>query len=286
MSRNEQNGSNTALTAESELWRRYTSEYLDSRADQIGDAPTLAQVEFIQQSLGLKVGAMILDLACGNGRHGNKLAAKGYHVIGGDYSEDLVRVADSSTPSSHAKAGYVRLDMRQLPFRETFDGVISMYSSFGMFENEADNVVTLQSIAGTLKPQGVFLLDQDSLAQRIRRALSGGTLHDPNTGTYTVTTQHEQNSGPPVSATTTLDLATMWENWVYEYDNEQGQHVISHGKVRRFSLPEMVHLLSEAGFQVDQVRGGYDGQPYTGNSGRMIIKAIKAAPHPTQQARV
>ena len=54
---------------------------------------------------------------------------------------------------------FERHDMRKLPYRCRFDGAISMWTSFGYFETEADNLKTLKRINRSLNPGGRFLIE-------------------------------------------------------------------------------------------------------------------------------
>ena len=81
----------------------------------------------------------ILDLACGKGRHSVFLNKLGYDVTGADLSKNSI---------SHAKQfenenlNFKVHDMC-LPFGEEFDAVFNLFTSFGYFENEADNLATV-----------------------------------------------------------------------------------------------------------------------------------------------
>lgn len=49
--------------------------------------------------------------------------------------------------------------MRHIPFSNEFDGAINLFSSFGYFLNEKDDLKVLQGILRSLKPGGVFVID-------------------------------------------------------------------------------------------------------------------------------
>ena len=40
--------------------------------------PTAGECDFLEHALGLKAGARVLDVPCGNGRHSLELALRGY----------------------------------------------------------------------------------------------------------------------------------------------------------------------------------------------------------------
>ncbi len=53
--------------------------------------PTERQVQFIENTL--KPQGLILDLACGTGRHMIPLSKEGYDVVGLDISRNLLKIA-------------------------------------------------------------------------------------------------------------------------------------------------------------------------------------------------
>jgi SAM-dependent methyltransferase len=98
----------------------------------------------------------ILDLACGKGRHAQFIASKGYDVIGIDLSENSI---DEALLKSTANLQFFEHDMR-FPFRiNYFDYVFNLFTSFGYFNNQRDEINTIKSIALDLKPKGMVVID-------------------------------------------------------------------------------------------------------------------------------
>lgn len=103
-----------------------------------------------------KMGALILDLACGKGRFARYLARKGFHVTGLDLSINSITQAREYEMENLA---FFTHDMR-LPYRiNYFDCTFNFFTSFGYFDQERDDVRTLKSVALGLKKGGVFVLD-------------------------------------------------------------------------------------------------------------------------------
>lgn len=105
--------------------------------------------------LNLPENGTILDLACGKGRHSKYLNQIGYNVTGADLSENSIAFAKQFENSSlHFKVH----DMCQ-PFGETFDAVFNLFTSFGYFENDEDNLKTLKAIKSNLNETGFGVID-------------------------------------------------------------------------------------------------------------------------------
>lgn len=102
----------------------------------------------------------ILDLACGKGRHAKYLNSLGLTVDGADLSPESIEYANRS---KNATLHFFVHDMRnQLP--KSYDIVLNLFTSFGYFENEKENVQVLQSVKNALTPNGIFIIDFLNLA--------------------------------------------------------------------------------------------------------------------------
>jgi SAM-dependent methyltransferase len=115
-------------------------------------------VDFVDHSLGVTEGAVVLDLACGMGQHSVELAARGYSVVGYDLSVYQLAVAGEAAQERGLKINFLQGDMREMAFQEMFDGIFCWNTSFGYFEEEK-NVDVAERIFHALRPGGMFLID-------------------------------------------------------------------------------------------------------------------------------
>lgn len=112
-------------------------------------------MENLTSFLKLPKNAEILDLACGKGRHAKYLNDLGYSVTGVDLSPQSINFAKQfENPNLH----FVEHDMC-LPYPKKFDAVFNLFTSFGYFENEIDNLRTIKAIKAELKPNGFAVID-------------------------------------------------------------------------------------------------------------------------------
>jgi SAM-dependent methyltransferase len=98
----------------------------------------------------------LLDLGCGTGRHARKLASHGHRVLGVDLSAESIRAA-----KQHEKRGlwFRRQDMRLPLGVHGFAAVFNLFTTFGYFDDPADDLAVVQNIARALKPGGWLVLD-------------------------------------------------------------------------------------------------------------------------------
>src|ERR1044071_5239717 len=124
-------------------------------------------------------GSLMLDVACGRGRHSVLLAEKGFDVTGIDLSEDSIREAlQYETDNLH----FFQHDMR-LPFWiNYFDYAFNFFTSFGYFKTRREHDDAMRTIVASLRPGGVFVIDylnvhyaEDHLVHQEIKNVSGTT---------------------------------------------------------------------------------------------------------------
>lgn len=98
----------------------------------------------------------IMDLACGKGRHSRYLNQKGYDVTGIDLSEKSIQHAKQF---ENERLRFDVHDMRMVYKPDEFDFVLNLFTSFGYFDNETENVVALSATARSIAHGGKLVID-------------------------------------------------------------------------------------------------------------------------------
>ncbi len=98
--------------------------------------------------------AKILDAGCGSGIPVSKfLVNKGFHVIGVDISESMLKLARKNVP----KAKFVKESMTDLKFSKSFfDGITAFYSIIHVPREK--HIKVFKTFYRILKPKGVILI--------------------------------------------------------------------------------------------------------------------------------
>ncbi|MEN8966151.1 MAG: class I SAM-dependent methyltransferase [Polaribacter sp.] len=109
----------------------------------------------ITSFLELPKSTHILDLPCGKGRHSVFLNSLGYKVTGGDLSENSIKAAKRF---ENDLLKFKLHDMRK-PFNNRYDAVFNLFTSFGYFKDDAEDILTLQNIKNGLTKNGLFVFD-------------------------------------------------------------------------------------------------------------------------------
>ncbi|WP_338378073.1 methyltransferase domain-containing protein [uncultured Flavobacterium sp.] len=105
--------------------------------------------------LNLPEEAKILDLACGKGRHSVYLNSLGFDVTGADLSENSIKEASKH---ENEKLHFKVHDMRDV-CDSKYDAIFNLFTSFGYFEDDADNLTTLKAIKYSLTEYGFACID-------------------------------------------------------------------------------------------------------------------------------
>ncbi len=115
--------------------------------------------ELIKQEIPRTEYPDILDLGCGRGRHSLTLAGLGYNVTGIDLSENAIQVArEKAEMKGIQKVNFMVRDMRN-PLPERFDAVVNLFTSFGYFNDDNENIRVFKSVSEMLRKDGIFFMD-------------------------------------------------------------------------------------------------------------------------------
>ncbi len=198
-----------------------------------------------------------LDLACGTGRHSRELSACGW-TVGLDLSMSMLSVAIEKRPGG----SYVRGDMRVLPFADSsFDLAVNLFTSFGYFDSDAENVRVVKELARVIKPAGKFVIDYLNPHQVIDTLVP----YDQVDRDGLVITQDR---------TITADQRYVEKRiTVSRVADAHSEPSIYLERVRLFTPEDLTTLLENNNFKVIAQFGSYDGAPYSRGSKRVILFA-------------
>jgi len=228
---------------------------------KVTDAQIGKEVTFIEESLGCEAGAMVLDLACGTGRHAVELAARGYQVVGFDLSLAMLARASDEAQDRKQKINFVQGDMREMTFEETFDGVYSWNTSFGYFDEEKNGAV-IARVHKALKKGGQFLLDVVNRDYIVRQA--------PSLAWF-------EGDGCICMDEMTIDFITSRMKVKRTLMMDDGRTKEIEYSIRTYALHELGKMLHDNGFRVAEVSGrtGTPGVFFGCESPRTLILAEK-----------
>jgi|ERR1035437_1447736 SAM-dependent methyltransferase len=202
-------------------------------------------------------GAEMLDVACGKGRHSIRLTDKGFKVTGIDLSEDSIREAKEN--ESENLEFFVH-DMR-LPFRiNYFDYAFNFFTSFGYFKTRREHDNAIRTIAQSLKPNGIFVMDY---------------LNVHYAEDHLVHTSEKQIDDVNYYITKWFDETHFYKKIVIEDENLEEPLEYTE-KVAKFSVEDFTEMFAYQGLQIQEVFGDYLFNDYdVKKSPRLIMIARK-----------
>lgn len=207
-------------------------------------------IKFLQEHLDIGQCQRILDLGCGTGRHARLLAALQKQVVGIDSSSYLINEAKKFAEKNPGlDLQFVKQDMRDITNIGSFELVISMFTSFGYFENDEENWQVFKNVNQTLVSRGKFFLDFLNPHWIIKNLVA-----------------HETKE---VAGETVEIRRTIQDNIVFK--TIQFPHRIYYEKVKLYSQEEIEKQLNLAGFNVIKTWGDYDGSPLHKESKRQMF---------------
>lgn len=220
------------------------------------------EIKRMSEWLNLRKGAKVLDIGCGMGRHSLALSDMGYRVTGVDLSDTLLEEARRHDTANAVE--WKHGDMRRLPFPDgSFDATVNLFTSFGYFSLEEDNVSVLRNIRRVLRDGGVFLIDFLNPSCVAARLVPYSERRDEKAGVLIE------------------EFRSIADGWVQKeititdngLNGAKRQYL---EKVRLYGLEWFKEHLAEANLELLNVYGNYDGTDYNDAESSRIIMTGRA----------
>lgn len=203
--------------------------------------------------LNLPEHAKVLDLACGKGRHSIYLNQLGFTVLGVDLSENSIEIASKN---ANETLHFQIHDMRE-PFEEQFDAVFNLFTSFGYFDNDEDNLKTLIAIKESLSDYGFAVIDFMNVPFVLDNLIA------EETKTVDEIDFHLKRYLKNGFIIKEIDFEDKGEKFHYEE------------KVRALTLDDFKNMMEDAGIYLLDTFGDYKLKKYHKNTSERLIMIFK-----------
>jgi len=224
-----------------------------------------------------RTGAQILELGCGTGRVAIPVAKTGARVIGIDRSESMLARGHARVRRAKigARVSLIRGDIRYLPFPDqSFPLVMAPYGILQSLLDEKVLTATLKEVERVLTRGGTFGLELVADLPAWDEYSNKVTFRSPK-GPH----------GKPIVLIESVKQDR--RNHITRFEQEFVEGRGKSATRRKFSLafrtvsvPQMVHRLEKAGFEVSSLLGDYQGGPW---DMRADVWIILARPKPRQR---
>lgn len=225
-------------------------------------------VSLITRTISLGKNTNVLDLACGNGRHSILFAKKGFNVLGIDLSPYLIKQAKNMLDSDYSKFSkklrFEIRDMREISHKSEFDLIVNLFSSFGYFDKDSENIKVITGISKALNKGGYFFFDflnKDYLINNL-------VPYDIKVrNQYAIIQVREISSG------------FVKKDIIFVKNNPNAKYPLINNfyeKIKLYSLEDFRKIFNKSGLSIIKVFGNYEGEKYNHKkSERLIILAQK-----------
>lgn len=200
---------------------------------------------------------LVLDLGCGTGTLTELLCAKGYDMIGVDFSQEMLNIAMQKKEKSGSEILYLCQDMRELDLYSTIGTVISACDSINYLLEDEEVVETFRLVNNYLYPGGIFIFDFNTLYK------------------------YAEIIGDTTIAENREECSFIWDNFFHaeECINEYDLTIFVKEQDERFRRFSETHY--QRGYTLEEMKG------FVKKAGMQFIKAIDADTKetPTQESQ-
>lgn len=214
-------------------------QFIDSLIDYLKPAPS----------------SRVVDVCCGRGRHSLYLSHKGFNVWGIDKSQENI---DSASGHQMDNLHFIQGDIRSKFEIPTMDLAFNLFTSFGYFDSDEDNLLSLKNIRDCLVSGGTLVLDYlneqkavDDLIPIERREIDGIA--------YEIKRQADHKF-------ITKQIHITHEGQTFDFIEQ----------VRRYRALDFEWLLGQSGFETATTFGNYALERFDVNHSDRLILCAKA----------
>ena len=215
-------------------------------------------VELIAKNSNLKANSLVLDMACGAGRHALTFAKLGFKVTAVDLSQRLISEAKKNANLEGVELDFILSDILEYESNKKFDLVVNLFTSIGYFENDDENYTVIKKAYNLLNQGGYFVLDYFNKDFLLKNLIP--------------TTVFSEN-GLKITQNRLIEGTRIVKKITIENNGSSEEFYES---VRLYSCEEILTCIIKAGFAISKQYGDYFGNTYKKEtSPRLIIFAAK-----------
>ena len=205
-------------------------------------------------------GKRALDLCCGPGRCSIALARRGFSVTGVDRTAYLLGEARRRARAARVRIEWVQADMRDFVRPGAFDLVLSMFTSFGYFDNKGEDLGVLKNILASLRSGGACVIEV--MGKEVLARIFQPTTSEALTDGSRLMHRHEVfDDWTRIRNEWTLVRGGRARTWHFHHTVYSGQ--------------ELRDRLEGVGFVDVHLYGALDGSAYDQNATRLVAVGRK-----------
>lgn len=210
-------------------------------------------VDFIHTIAPLDQYTKVVDLGCGPGLYAQKLAMKGYKVVGVDFNKKSIEYAKREAAKEGLSIEYRNEDITSIELENEFDMALLIYEVYSFFSPENRKKI-LNNIHRGLKPGGLILLDvlSEYSYNKLETQLMWGLTRKDNPFS-------EKKHLSLYASVKYPDYVTLSKNVLVFGD---GELVNYHYWNQHFTVQSLEKEMNDAGFTLEKVYADVNGGEY------------------------
>lgn len=208
-------------------------------------------IKTIISTLSLKSNNSVLDLGCGKGRHSISLSNHFKLVHGIDISSENISLANENKKEN---LKFFISDMRNFDTNTKYEYIFNLFTSFGYFKKNEDNIKVLKSCYNHLNKNGLLFIDFLN-SEKIKMTISG--LKESKEISGIRFNIHKQ----------------IIDNYIVKkIEIKDGDTICNfQEKVQLLNIEDFKKMFKISGFEIISSYGDYQMNPYDLNSSRLIL---------------
>lgn len=224
-------------------------------------------VAWLAERRGLAAPVAVLDVGCGTGRLFPHFRALGWRVTAvepdADFHEGATAAAAAAGYEPPRRAGFL-----EITDTDAFDLVTAINDPFSHLLTARGRAAALGNVRRALRPGGVLLFDVPNFLwilrhyrapEPMRAAVAGGEVH----------LRREHHIDFHDAVFTTIEHYDLVRDGAHHPSSKAHPYAMT-------TLPELVHLLQQAGFDGIETYGSWDARdPGRVDGGRIILSAVR-----------
>ena len=225
------------------------------------------EMPFLISRLGSPKGKLVLDLACGTGRHSVALSLEGAEVVGIDNSEVMISRAKQHAATNSVSPKFILggMDGFRTLAAGKYDLIICLGNSLALLDDLNALQKVLSSVYDSLNDNGVFVAQVLNFEEILRTGFrffpqkSGKT----ETGDDIVFSRFYEHTDPPNSSTLVMSAQMKVKgDWT---------SLVSTQKVLNLNSNLLKRYLAQAGFQETRFYSDYSESLFVGSDDRNMV---------------
>lgn len=207
------------------------------------DKDYLGEIDYIHELIKKyhPTGKKIIEFGSGTGKHANLLALLGYHLLGIEPSESMLKIA---TERKHPNVEFQQANLQNFSTTSNYDIALALFHVISYVNTNNDLLISFKKIYQQLNPGGIFIFDiwytpavLTQIPENRTKVIEDNEL------------KIERVASPIIHWNTNI-IDVNYNVKIYNKNNGNIDHFKETHQMRHFGIPEIELLTNAVGFEI------------------------------------